>query len=407
MWLRIHLCVQRRGQARLSGPQHMSPQSCFQGLQNLQVKGRYILHLLKLWLIEAGLFHSSDIWAIGCILYFLMVGQSPFLALNDYLSFKKIEALDFTFLEGFDQDARDLVQRLLVSFLCWSKPCLADCPFQVLDPSDRLGVPPKSSLPDLREHAFFVGHGASTSGDHPASYINWDTLWSDPSPIIEPGLVQVTPQRQEDKFSWGGFVTEFSLVADDEDAPLDRQDHEEHAADVAADQPSNFTNGEPPVLPLAYPSIPTPASPIASTSRSSTTDSHNRIVNSDITSPLPTSDFNLLGSIDSWFVPPPLISIYGLHHNCFIQVVHFDTLRDCSFSDTSGDPVSPSPYPKDSTSAPCPHLAPPPVMCQTSEEQHGHSDACHIAPFDCQGRVYASCWRCHYGSSTEEPDHGR
>ena len=57
---------------------------------------------------------SSDIWAIGCILYYFIVGQSPFLALNDYLSFRKIEALDYTFLDGFDSDARDLVQRLLV-----------------------------------------------------------------------------------------------------------------------------------------------------------------------------------------------------------------------------------------------------------------------------------------------------
>ena len=44
-----------------------------------------------------------------------MVGVSPFLALNDYLSFKKIETLDYTFPEGFDPDAQDLVQRLLVS----------------------------------------------------------------------------------------------------------------------------------------------------------------------------------------------------------------------------------------------------------------------------------------------------
>jgi serine/threonine protein kinase len=104
----------------------MSPQSCFR-VQKLLVKGPCVFHLSALWLIDSGPHHSSDIWAIGCILYFLMVGQSPFLALNDYLSFKKIEALDYTFLEGFDPDARDLVQRLLVGSLSQSKRSVMDC----------------------------------------------------------------------------------------------------------------------------------------------------------------------------------------------------------------------------------------------------------------------------------------
>ena len=50
----------------------------------------------------------------------LPVGQSLFLALNDYLSFKKIEALDYTIPDGFDSSARDLVQRLLVGIFLFS-----------------------------------------------------------------------------------------------------------------------------------------------------------------------------------------------------------------------------------------------------------------------------------------------
>ena len=50
----------------------------------------------------------------------LPVGQSLFLALNDYLSFKKIEALDYTIPDGFDSSARDLVQRLLVGVFLFS-----------------------------------------------------------------------------------------------------------------------------------------------------------------------------------------------------------------------------------------------------------------------------------------------
>ena len=57
---------------------------------------------------------SSDIWAIGCTLFFMVAGYPAFAAINDYQSFRKIEALDYTFPEDFYETARDLVQRLVV-----------------------------------------------------------------------------------------------------------------------------------------------------------------------------------------------------------------------------------------------------------------------------------------------------
>ena len=60
-------------------------------------------------------FFSSDLWAIGCIVFYLVAGTLAFLAPTDYLTFKKIEVLDYSFPDGFDEDARDLVERLLVS----------------------------------------------------------------------------------------------------------------------------------------------------------------------------------------------------------------------------------------------------------------------------------------------------
>lgn len=90
---------------------------------------------------------------------------------------------------------------------------------QVLDPSDRIGVPPKSSTSELRDHSFFIGPGSSKSEDHRTSYINWDTLWSDPPAVIEPGLVRVIQrERQEEDarlLAWNDFVQDFSLVLDD------------------------------------------------------------------------------------------------------------------------------------------------------------------------------------------------
>ncbi|KAH7908109.1 kinase-like domain-containing protein, partial [Hygrophoropsis aurantiaca] len=140
---------------------------------------------------------SSDLWAVGCILYFIITGVPPFMAANDYLSFRRIEALDYTFPNDFYPDAKDLVQRLLV-----------------LDPSHRLGVDPKSSPSELRAHKFFTGSSEETQ---PTSQIDWDTLWTDPAPTVESGLVRPPPpseseDEQAQQHFWDNLVHEFSSV---------------------------------------------------------------------------------------------------------------------------------------------------------------------------------------------------
>ena len=57
---------------------------------------------------------SSDLWAIGCSTYFMIAGAPAFAAINDYQSFRKIEALDYTFPDGFYDVAKDFVQKLVV-----------------------------------------------------------------------------------------------------------------------------------------------------------------------------------------------------------------------------------------------------------------------------------------------------
>jgi len=106
---------------------------------------------------------SSDLWALGCIIYQMIAGRFTFTGLSEYLTWQKIKQLDYSFPEGFDPEAKDLVQRLIVR-----------------DPMERLGAGPSGSdisMQALRNHPFL-------------SSINWQTLWTEPAPPLESGLVK-------------------------------------------------------------------------------------------------------------------------------------------------------------------------------------------------------------------------
>ncbi|EMD33614.1 hypothetical protein CERSUDRAFT_56613, partial [Gelatoporia subvermispora B] len=100
---------------------------------------------------------SSDLWALGCILYQMIAGKFAFQGLTDYLTWQKVKRLEYTFPEGFDEQAKDIVQRLIVR-----------------DPAERLGAGPPGSPNDmqaLRAHPFFAS-------------IKWGALWTDPVPPL-------------------------------------------------------------------------------------------------------------------------------------------------------------------------------------------------------------------------------
>lgn len=57
---------------------------------------------------------ASDLWAVGCVLYQMLVGHPPFTGATDYVIFKRIRENDFDFPDGLVSDeARDLISQLL------------------------------------------------------------------------------------------------------------------------------------------------------------------------------------------------------------------------------------------------------------------------------------------------------
>lgn len=110
-------------------------------------------------LTDKSVSRASDLWALGCIIYQMVSGLPPFRAGSEYLIFQKIINLEYEFPEGFDSDAKDLVEKLLV-----------------LDPAERLGA---ADLGDrytsIRKHRLFAG-------------VDWDTLRDSCPPPIYPYL---------------------------------------------------------------------------------------------------------------------------------------------------------------------------------------------------------------------------
>ncbi|KAF8960326.1 AGC/PDK1 protein kinase [Flammula alnicola] len=135
---------------------------------------------------------SPDLWAVGCSLFFFLFGTSPFTAATDYLTMKRVRALDYSLPQECDKDAADLIKHLLV-----------------LDPLDRLGVPPKSSPEALRQHPFFVGDKTSTPENDASRkawlVIDWEILWTAPAPEIEVGPYRSRPQELPPDDLWASF----------------------------------------------------------------------------------------------------------------------------------------------------------------------------------------------------------
>lgn len=85
---------------------------------------------------------STDLWALGCIIYQMISGSPPFNGPTEYLIFQKILNADYEFPDGFDSSAKDLISKLLL-----------------FNPKDRLGSNDSKDTRyiTIRSHPFFNG----------------------------------------------------------------------------------------------------------------------------------------------------------------------------------------------------------------------------------------------------------
>ncbi|KAB2085652.1 hypothetical protein ES319_A05G413300v1 [Gossypium barbadense] len=80
---------------------------------------------------------GNDLWALGCILYQMLSGTSPFKDTSEWLIFQRIIARDIRLPDYFSEEARDLIEKLLD-----------------LDPSRRPGAG-ADGYAALKAHPFF------------------------------------------------------------------------------------------------------------------------------------------------------------------------------------------------------------------------------------------------------------
>ncbi|XP_078490322.1 3-phosphoinositide-dependent protein kinase 1 [Ciona intestinalis] len=97
---------------------------------------------------------SSDLWALGCIVYQMLTGKTPFHDDSEYFVFQKIVSRDFKCPTTMNEDAQDLIGKLLV-----------------VDPDDRLGSARQGGFDRLKAHPFFRG-------------INWQNLHKETPPMM-------------------------------------------------------------------------------------------------------------------------------------------------------------------------------------------------------------------------------
>ncbi|KAA0705434.1 3-phosphoinositide-dependent protein kinase 1 [Triplophysa tibetana] len=133
-------------------------------------------------LTEKSACKSSDLWALGCIIYQLVAGLPPFRAGNEYLIFQKILKLEYAFPEKFFPKAKDLVERLLCS-----------------DHTKRLGCEEMGGFNPLKSHMFF-------------ETVSWENLHVQTPPKLTPYLPAMAEDDEDYYGNYEDLLSQFSSL---------------------------------------------------------------------------------------------------------------------------------------------------------------------------------------------------
>lgn len=109
--------------------------------------------------------NACDIWALGCIMFQMISGKFPFRAATEYLIFKKIQTLDYSFPDDFELTAKSLIKNILV-----------------INPEERFGIESfknTSRYEDIRRHDFFTEMDS-----------RWESLHQEVAPLEAPVVKQ-------------------------------------------------------------------------------------------------------------------------------------------------------------------------------------------------------------------------
>ncbi|XP_069503291.1 3-phosphoinositide-dependent protein kinase 1 [Ambystoma mexicanum] len=133
-------------------------------------------------LTEKSACKSSDLWALGCIIYQLVAGLPPFRAGNEYLIFQKIIKLEYGFPEKFFPKAKDLVEKLLV-----------------LDATKRLGCEEMGSYEPLKAHSFFEN-------------LKWENLHNQTPPKLTAYLPAMSEDDEDCYGNYDDLLSQFGCM---------------------------------------------------------------------------------------------------------------------------------------------------------------------------------------------------
>lgn len=111
---------------------------------------------------------ESDIWAAGCIMYFMLSGLPPFRAESDHATFRKVETVNYSFPDGFYASGKDLINAILIG-----------------PAKDRIGANGKHE--EIKNHPFF-------------DQIEWSDLHQQSPPEIRQYFQPSSSRKQSDQF---------------------------------------------------------------------------------------------------------------------------------------------------------------------------------------------------------------